>query len=134
MCLTLKTNSDRKLGIMLSWNQRPHYYEKDILVLWVNDSIKQNPRWQFDAMHFALTHARRAIFIIGSTNTLRVCLLFMSLILFQLYCIAFCSFILLYFCSSIIQEDPGWNSILEYARGKDKEFDLNLTDGRPFFP
>lgn len=79
---------------MLSRNSGTQYYEKDVLVLWVNESAKGHARWQIDAMQFALTHVKHALFIIGSTNMFRVCLccLFLHSIKYipsALYCILF---------------------------------------------
>lgn len=58
---------------MLSSNSGQTYYEKDVLVLWINDSTKNDIRYQFEALHFALTHTKHAIFIIGSISMFQVC-------------------------------------------------------------
>lgn len=128
----LKTNSEHQKEVQLIKNSQ--YFEKDILILWVNESTKGNPQWQFDVIPFALRHARRALFIIGSTNILRVC--FSSChFKFQLHCILI-HFISIFFHDfiSIIQFDPNWKNILQYARENDKEFDLNVANARPFYP
>lgn len=65
-------NRDNQKNVMLSSNSGGQYYERDVMILWVNQSTENDIRWQIDAMHFALTHAKHAIYIIGSTKILRV--------------------------------------------------------------
>lgn len=67
------TNRDNGKYVMLSSNSGSPYYKRDVMVLWVNGSAKNHHRWHINALQFALTHAKHAIFIIGSTHMFKVC-------------------------------------------------------------
>lgn len=71
---------------MLSHNLNFTCEEKDIIIIWVNESMRGENRYRQNNVLPAITRAKRAVYFIGSTDMFQVCFVFTASIIYC-YCI-----------------------------------------------
>lgn len=129
---------------MLSKNSQFTIEEKDIVIIWVNESSKNESQYRLANMWNVLTRAKKAVYFIGCSAMLCV-----SIRNFSIFLLMFCRFTTVYVsmcqmelalpiynnilltCFSHLlsyicqQNNENWREVYDFARHSNAEFNLN---------